>query len=174
MGPIDIPYTKVKIKRERLTGEMGEGIDAYLFSAYAFLNRPLFFTAHTEDGAIYSGLTVKDFGEYGINHELLQPWGCLGERLTAIRHDYLKDYDIRVLKPLEASGTYVMSFMFMPQGHFEEDPEQMKTMHMIALPFGQFCLMPNNYIVAKDKHFTNDGDGWKKYQRSSNYELAGG
>jgi hypothetical protein len=179
---IDIPYTKVFIHKTRLTGlqeHNGQTTEAYLFSAYAFLNRPLFFTAHTVDGAIFSGLTVDDFvldKTVGPGYALdgLQPWGCLGERIVCVQHSYLKDYQLTTLKPFKESGRYLMTFMFMPQGHFEEDPEQMKTMTMIALDCGQICLMPNNYFLAKDDHFTNDNEEWKLYRRSSIYKYGVG
>ncbi len=106
-----------------------------------------------------------------IADELLDPWGCLGERVTVTEHQYLKNYEVGT--KLCVSGRYLMTFDWLPQGHLEEDPEQQKSMNLLALENGRFALLPNNKCLFLDAHFTGERE-WPRYRRNTEYWRANG
>lgn len=176
-GIIDIPFTKAFVKNSFLFKNENDYqlTPCYLFAATPLLNRPLLFTIHTEHGALFSRVPLKHLFHKPVdahyNNELLEPWGSLGERLSVLQHRYLKDYSVKTKTVGDAR--YLMTFSWLPTGAFEEDPEQSKDLHLLALENGQFALLPNNSCLFLDKHFTEECD-WPKYKRNSEYFWANG
>lgn len=166
MITIDIPYIHCYVRGE-FVSEQTEPIECYIFAATAILNRPLLFTCHTISGAVYSRLPVEAFISRKDAGKLdnLAPWGCIGNYMSVVEHQYLKDYEVTVPN-LNTSGRYLMTFDQF-NGGFSEDPEQHKTMNFIELETGQYALMPNNYCIFNDSHFTRDDD--IKYKRQISY-----
>lgn len=174
MGIIDIPFTRAFVANELILGSEG-WTPCYLFAVTPLLNRPLFFTIHTEHGAVFSRVPLK-FLRHNVNPPRgalpeEEPWGSLGERVSVIQHAYLKDYEVQT--KMGASGRYLMTFDFLPGGHFEEDPEQQKSMNLLALTGGSFALLPNNECLFLDKHFTGKQE-WPRYKRNQEYFWANG
>lgn len=180
-GVIDIPYIKCFVSNSLIKGKDGF-TEAYAFAVKSFLNRPLLFTVHTVDGAVYSDIPLlylshdPSTGIEYIPAEERDPWGCLGERISVSKFSYLKDYRplyIGNKKPKNpVSGRYLMSFSWLPDGGFSEDPEQAKMMHLVALEDGWFALWPNNYLHWPDKHFATKP--LEKYQRNLLYWESNG
>lgn len=178
-GICDLPYLKCFVRSEFLYAGDCEGDleSAYAFSVTAFVNRPLLFTVHLDSGALFSGLPIWALvsadvkaNAIALPEEDLQPWGCLGERVSVIQHKYLRDYEgLCKIKTREILGAYVATFVFLPDGGFEEDPSQSKTMNLMALRSGQFALLPNNMILFRDKHFTGRVEKWPKYRRNETH-----
>lgn len=175
---IDIPYIHLYIRKEFLDGEsVGQYVEAYVFSATAIINRPLLFTVHTEDGAVFSrlpihALTTKPCStEYTL--EDLMPWGCVGNKVQAIQHAYLKDYKVKVIiQDKFVNGTYKFTIDQF-DGGFSEDPEQHKTMNIIELDSGELCAMPNNKCLFKDTFFAEGQDTVPRYKRQTKYWSVG-
>jgi hypothetical protein len=178
-----MPYIKASIQNSFLFKDEAnkELTECYIIGAHAFLNRPLLFTCHLSTGALFSGVPINHLSHSNNNIyarvlglAALQPWGCLGDNLGVVRLDYLKDYDcLCKIEDDQIFGRYLCTFFFKEGGHLEEDPEQMKTMNMIALENGQFALLPNNRILFTDSHFTEVRE-FPKYKRNTEYFLAGG
>lgn len=171
MGIIDIPFTRALVSNQLILGEPG-WTPCYLFAATPLLNRPLLFTLHTVHGAVYSRVPLSHLAHEEPTGEHLEPWGSLGERMTVIQHAYLKDYWVRTKQGPE--GRYLMTFDWLPQGHFEEDPEQQKSMNLLALENGRFALLPNNMCLFQDAHFTGLSGEWPRYRRNTEYFLDNG
>lgn len=149
-------------------------IEAYAFAVTILESRPLLFTVHTIDGAIYSRLplaalvTKKIFSEDLTEFEV-DVWGSISNKATVIQHKYLKDYDVQVKingKTLE--GTYFLT-IDPEEGGFAQDPEQHKTNNIVLLDNGQICSVPNNMCLFLDKHFVHKQVDLSKYKRNSRY-----
>jgi len=97
--------------------------------------------AHVSDKALF------------INNPL-DMWGAISSQAQAVKHKYLKDYEVYVnFTDKVVKGTYQFTIDYFEDG-FSEDPEQHKTSNIIFLDSGYICAVPNNYCLFKDKHFT--------------------
>lgn len=182
VGLCNIPYIHAEVRADFLHGgdpkKKREWVECYIFAATALENRPLLFTIHTVHGAIFSRLPVWAFRTKPMGSEWdprengrLQPWACLGERLTVVEHRYLKDYEA-FCRALQIHGRYRMTFDFLPSGGLEEDPGQHKTMNLIELNNGQLALLPNNECEFHDKHFAEITDEPSAYKRNKTYFMT--
>lgn len=159
---INVPIQKAYIKSEfisdsKVTGKLIEG---YVIAVRAIKSRPLLFTVHLENGAVYSGLPVSAICSSGfvIDQELpleaYQPWSCLESPANAVMLDYLKDYTVKVPRLGDwAVGRYLYTIDYSGEG-LAQDPEQHKCHNIIAIKAGTWVAMPNNYCVFEDSHFT--------------------
>lgn len=184
-GLIDLPaFVKCEVNGKYLYGPENNSrkvwVEAYAFAVTALRNRPLLFTVHTVHGAVFSRIPIEALRWRKcpnwldeLRDHMLQPWSCLGERIVAIQHQYLKDYELHYIKPA-VDGRYLFTLDFLPDGHFTEDPEQHKTMSFIALETGQFALLPNNMFLARDRHFTENDKPAPPYKRNKEYFWANG
>lgn len=170
MSLIDIPRFKCYVNKSYLTNGKEIGyLEAYCFAVTCIEARPLLFTVHTVEGAIFSRLPI-----WAIYHKLpeldqlpkgkLDKWGAISSEGQAIAHQYLKDYWVETRI---GQGIYKFTIDYFGGG-FSEDPEQHKTSNIIFLDNGQICAMPNNYCIFKDEHFTDD-EIKTKYARNSKY-----
>ncbi len=168
---LDIPYLKVLIDKRVLTGSEESGfINAYLFSVTLIESRPLLFTAHLEDGAIYSRIPLKYIFHKEPEGErlLTDPWGAISSNGQVVQHRYLKDYFVECdISGFAVAGRYLFTIDYF-DGGFSEDPEQHKTSNIISLETGQLAALPNNLCRFVDDHFTESGD-LLKYKRNSVY-----
>lgn len=156
-------------------GEAGGFTEAYAYSVTGIRNRPLFFNVHTEDGALYSRLPVwalvHDIPTFWFIAPRIDPWGVIGDKFNVIEHQYLRSYEPKIPK-LETTGRYLFSLDWT-HGGFSEDPEQHKTLHLIAISNGQLGLFPNNELLFKDSHFTTN-DPMPRYKRNTNWYQPNG
>ena len=167
---IDIPRFKCFVNKLYLTNQEETGlVEAYCFAITLIESRPLLFTVHTVDGAIYSRLPLNalkwhktDFKEHPLKH--VDPWGAISSNGHAVAHSYLKDYGI---KTIFGVGTYMFTIDYF-DGGFAEDPEQHKCSHMIQMRDGYFFAFPNNMCWFLDGHFTNPIPG-TDYKRNDIY-----
>lgn len=174
---VDIPRFKCYVDSKYLSNGNKEGtVEAYCFSMTLIESRPLFFTVHTEHGAIYSRLpidaiyhkyNIKENRELFENRESLDQWGAISSNAQAIKHTYLKDYEVYVM-PLRMKGIYWCTIDYFGED-FSQDPEQTKTTNVIMLENGQVCGMPNNLCLFQDRHFTNQEDVNFPYKRNAIY-----
>lgn len=184
---LDIPRFKCWVWREFLTDGRESGLtEAYAFAVTLLESRPLFFTVHTIDGAVYSRLPIwalrhkeidlatdaeRTFEEHDLT--ILDPWGAISSHAQVIAHQYLKDYWIVAkVGASKINGRYLFTIDYS-HGGFAQDPEQHKTSNIIALKSGHFAALPNNMCLFLDRHFTEGADFPKGYRRNRTYYLLG-
>jgi hypothetical protein len=169
---LDIPRFKCYIRNEFITDGKQTGFtEAYCFAVTCIESRPLLFTIHTEDGAVYSRLplwaillTDKPTRIPNESHDI---WGAISSDAGIIEHRYLKDYTVHV-QNYDESGRYLFTIDYFTGGH-AQDPEQHKTSNIIALNSGTLIAVPNNYCKFIDRHFTNESECSIIYKRQSKY-----
>jgi hypothetical protein len=172
---LDFPRLKVRIDKSFISN--GEGFeDGYIFAVTLLENRPLLFTVHLESGAIYSRLPLKAFENKLYEHmeltetelENVDPWGAISSFGQVIKHEYLKDYAVKVRNGESfINGMYWATIDYM-EGGFAQDPEQHKTSNIILLENGQIGAYPNNHCLFVDRHFTKE-DPETQYRRNDEY-----
>lgn len=182
---INVPARKAYVLSEYLTdGKIkGKTIPCYVIAARVIKSRPILFTVHLENGAVYSGLPVNAITTeehsgklFSLQHS--QPWSCLESPANAIVIEHLKDYEVEVFSPellkenegLSATGTYLYTIDYSGEG-LAQDPEQHKCHHIIALESSNWVAMPNNYCWFKDRYFTEKETSvaLSELRRSSKY-----
>lgn len=167
---IEIPRFKGLIISEFISTAKQELIEAYIFSLTTIEARPLLFTIHTIDGALYSRIPIQAILHRlptgtQFNADYLDPWGAISSSSQAVSYNYLKDY--HVISETLGRGTYKFTIDYF-NGGFSEDPEQHKTSNIIFLDNGQIAALPNNFTLFKDRHFTTPNQLYK-YKRNKTY-----
>lgn len=168
---LDVPRLKILVDKKFLTNKKENGlIEAYLFAVTLIESRPLLFTVHTIDGAVYSRIPIDALytkkPKKILNRRYLDPWGAISSNGQVVSHQYLKDYAVQSVR-CERLGRYLFTIDYF-NGGFAEDPEEFKTSNVIALENGQICAWPNNYCLFKDEHFT-ESPVKTKYSRNKEY-----
>ena len=173
---VDLPeFIHCKVNLNPITGFKKTGFeDCYIFAVTCIPGRTPLFTAHLQSGAVFSRLPLWMF-RHGPTEDIhpfsseTVPWSCIGEKVCAVKHAYLKDYEVQVrLDSKEILGRYLMTLDYFG-GNFSEDPEQHKTHNIIELVDGTYAAVPNNYCRFLDSHYTLNGCSTKHYRRSSIY-----
>ena len=169
---VNLNVQKVKVNKFYLTnGKESCFIEAYLIGARCLAGRPILFTVHLENGAVYSGLPIEAiYGENSTEQgkhvtQDLQPWSCLESPAQYILYTHLKDYEV-FCTTLQKSGRYIGTIDYHGEG-LAQDPEQHKSHNLILPNDGQLMAMPNNYCIFNDKYFTKEMD--IKLKRNSVY-----
>lgn len=164
----ETPYT-LSYLNGGYVGIPGKWIKCYIFMVTALPNRPLLFSCHLENGAIYSRLPIDAFSPKPTDTMAsvcevsnCQLWGNLGNDIEVIKPTYLKDYEV---KSKERIGRYLFSIDYL-NGMFSEDPEQHKILHLIEFDTC-YNLLPNNELLFIDKHFTESI--YYEIKRTNNY-----
>lgn len=171
---IDIPMIHAFVRSEYTTSGQDKDLEeCYIFAATCIPSRPPLFTAHLRSGALYSRLPLEAFttSESILTKPTpeLCPWTSIGHKAQAIKHQYLKDYDVELFK-LNLKGRYLFTIDYF-DGNYSEDPEQHKTHNIIELDDGRLAAMPNNFCIFNDNHFQKK-DKLKPYSRQQKYWLA--
>lgn len=171
---LDVPRFKCFVDKRFLTNDAETGLlEAYCFSVTLIESRPLLWTVHTIDGAVYSRLPTwaiytRPDALVVDESQHLDTWGAISSNGQVIAHQYLKDYWAEVtLGGSKQEGLYKFTIDYF-DGGFSECPEQHKTSNIIFLESGQICAVPNNYCLFKDRHFVND-EVTTKYRRNTRY-----
>jgi hypothetical protein len=166
MQLLDVPYMHAKV-RGRFVGTVDD-VECYIFGLTVILNRPLLFTAHLTNGAVFSRLPLKAFYRYDTLAPPLEHsecWGAIGHHASVIQHKYLKDYRVKTAAG-DARYLYTIDFF---DGGYSEDPEQHKTANVVELFYGNYLALPNNECLFEDAHFFRKSD--LKLQRNQTYFL---
>jgi hypothetical protein len=109
-------------------------------------------------GAHWSGLPLHALSKtyyFDKKREDLMPWGCMGDDVESYHAKYLEGLECEVVKPMPCKGRHTGIIIDWADG-YSRYPEEHKPLNLIDLDGGQFGLLPNNYVLFKDKHFTND------------------
>lgn len=146
--------------------------ECYIFAVTCIPSRPPLFTIHTVNGAVFSRLPIWAFRHKEVKSSFNEescPWSCIGNKVFAIKHAYLKDYTVETTL---GNGRYLMTLDYT-EGNYSEDPEQHKTHNVIALDSGHFVAMPNNYCRFIDDHFIDKKGSIDHYRRQTRYYTTG-
>lgn len=168
---LDIPRFKCFIDCNYLTGGDLDGIEeAYCFAVTLIENRPILWTIHTINGAVYS--RIPTWAIYLCDDKLIEnlpkdldPWGAISSDGQIIKHQYLKDYEVHFQNK---TGRYLFTIDYF-DGGFSEDPEQHKTTNVIHGVDDRLYCLPNNQCVFNDRHFTTSIKNVKHYRRNEIY-----
>jgi hypothetical protein len=110
-----------------------------------------------ESGAHWSGLplhAMSSTSDFSYSPEILMPWGGMGEDIEAVYMPFLEGLEANLIKPVSEEGRHTGIIIDWKDG-YSRYPEEHKPLSLIALNTGQFALMPNNYVVYKEKHFVS-------------------
>lgn len=170
---INVPTFKVLVRNTYLTDNQVQGYtQGYLVAVRCIKSRPLLFSVHLENGALYSGLPINSLCTKNcleLDLEVAQPWSCLESPCNALIYSHLKDYDVEVsTAAISQIGRYLFTIDYQGEG-LAQDPEQHKTHNIIALESGQLVAMPNNYCLFKDEYFTDESLEPKHLRRTTAY-----
>lgn len=120
-----------------------------------------------ETGAHWSGIPLHALSttEYFFAPDLVMPWYAMGEQIIAVQLPYLEGLEAKDKHHNNGRHTGIM--IDWADG-YSRYPQEHKPLNLITLDSGPFVLMPNNYVVYKDKHFINDKrkDELTKYKRN--------
>jgi hypothetical protein len=108
-----------------------------------------------ESGANWSGLPIHALStttDFSLSAEQLMPWCGMGEEIEAISMPFLEGLESQILKPQSSFGRHTGIIIDWKDG-YSRYPQEHKPLNLIETENGQYALLPNNYVVYKDKHF---------------------
>jgi hypothetical protein len=124
-----------------------------------------------ESGANWSGLPLHALSvtdNFDEDRAVLMPWGGMGESIEAVYMPFLEGMEAEVMRPKTNYGRHTGIIIDWKDG-YSRYPDEHKPLNLVQLFSGQFCLVPNNYLVYKEKHFINPAakENLKYYFRGS-------
>ena len=165
-----LPYHfYVFVDNKYLGKDVPEGFtEGILHGVYAKTGQMMLTHVQLETGAHWSGIPL-----HGLTHKpvkdlkKVEPWGCMGEQITATLFPYLDGLVGKYMKDnLKFRHTGIIIDW---NDGFSRYPQEHKPLSLVALEQGNFGLLPNNYFKIYDKHFTQELDEvdvtLKKYKR---------
>jgi hypothetical protein len=94
-----------------------------------------------------------------------EPWGAMGEHIEAVHIHYLEGLPVRSSGRAAAfSGRHTGIVIDWADG-FSRYPAEHKPLNLIADATGGFRLLPNNYCLFTDRHFTRPSTDTRLYRR---------
>jgi hypothetical protein len=122
-----------------------------------------------ESGAHWSGLPLQALSiteDFSIPSEELMPWAGMGEDIEAVFMPFLEGLEAVVIKPFVECGRHTGIVVDWKDG-YSRYPAEHKPLNLLQIGTGQFALLPNNYVLYKEKHFVNDAakEHLKHYKR---------
>lgn len=167
----NLPYhIYVNVDNKFLGPEMPEGTTQGIWhGVYCREYQTLMAHVLLESGAHWSGLPIHAMSvhkDFSWSREQLMPWAAMGDCIDAVFLKYLEGLECQVFKPMESKGRHTGIIIDWNDG-YSRYPSEHKPLNMIQLENGQFALLPNNFVIYSDKHFTNDvsKDNLKYYRR---------
>lgn len=122
-----------------------------------------------ESGAHWSGLPLHALAsgsDFSWTEDQLMPWASMGDDVETFHAKYLEGLECDVFNPIKSPGRHTGIIIDWADG-YSRYPAEHKPLNLIELKNGQFCLMPNNFVVFRDKHFVDDAakENLKNYRR---------
>lgn len=160
----------VNVNNSFLGPNMPSGVTKAIWHAvYCRQHQTLLCHVFLESGAHWSGLPIHAMSmteDFSIPREHLMPWTAMGEHIEAFHSKYLEGLDCEVFRPFAMEGRHTGIIIDWEDG-YSRYPAEHKPLNLIELKNGQFGLLPNNFVVIKDKHFVEDSkkDFLKFYRR---------
>jgi hypothetical protein len=89
------------------------------------------------------------------------PWAGMGEEIEAVYMPFLEGLEVP-----SHCGRHTGIIIDWKDG-YSRYPAEHKPLNLIQIGSGQFALLPNNYLLYKEKHFVNDAakENLKHYKR---------
>lgn len=160
----------VNVKNEFLGPKMPAGVTRGIWhGVYAREYQTLMCHVFLESGAHWSGLplhAISTTDDFSVSREHLMPWASMGEDTETWHAHYLAGLSCEIRKPFEAKGRHTGIIVDWADG-YSRYPEEHKPLNLISLNSGQFALLPNNYAIYNDGHFSNASarENLKNYRR---------
>lgn len=122
-----------------------------------------------ETGAHWTGLPLQALsatGKFPFTQQELMPWGGMGDEMEAVWMPFLEGMEAVSLRGIEDTGRHTGIVVDWKDGYSRYAQEH-KPLSLIALETGQFALLPNNYVMWRDKHFVQEGkrEETRRYRR---------
>lgn len=160
MRHTDLPYHMyVNVDNRFLGPNMPEGTTPAIWHAvYCRPGQLLMAHVLLESGAHWSGLplhAMSTSGAFAREPEELMPWYAMGDSIEATKLAYLEGLPCRTRLPFEEEARHTGIMIDWTDG-FSRYPQEHKPLNLIELESGQFALLPNNFLVFRDKHFTRE------------------
>lgn len=148
----------VNVKNSFLGPSMPEGVTrAVWHGVYCREYQVLACHVLLESGAHWSGLPLHAISftdNFSYGPETLMPWGGMGEDIEAVYMPFLEGLEANLIKPVYEEGRHTGIIIDWKDG-YSRYPQEHKPLSLIALETGQFALVPNNYVVYREKHFVS-------------------
>ena len=149
----------VNVNNKFLGPNMPEGVTPAIWhSSYCREYQTLMCHVFLESGAHWSGLplhAVSTTLDFSLEREQLMPWAAMGDDMDVFHAKYLEGLECETIKPIKSFGRHT-GMMFDWVDGYSRYPSEHKPLNLIELKNGQFTLLPNNFVLYKDKHFTNE------------------
>ncbi len=163
-------HVYVNVNNSFLGPSMPSGVTKAIWHAvYSREYQTLMCHVFLESGAHWSGLPIHAMStteDFSIPREHLMPWTAMGEHIETFHSKYLEGLDCEVFRPFVMEGRHTGIIIDWEDG-YSRYPAEHKPLNLIELKNGQFGLLPNNFVVIKDKHFVENSkkDFLKFYRR---------
>jgi len=149
----------VNVENKHLGPQMPAGVTRGIWHGiYARENQTLMCHVLLESGANWSGLPIHAIStteNFDVCNSLLMPWASMGENLDVWHSKYLEGLSCNTLKDFKSAGRHTGIVVDWSDG-YSRYPEEHKPLNLLHLQNGQFALLPNNFVIYKDAHFTNE------------------
>lgn len=155
----NLPYhLYVHVSNAALGPAMPPGYTRAIWHAvYARPGQLLLAQCLLETGAHWCGIPlhmISTSSGFGASAPEREPWGAMGERVQAIHAHYLEGLPV-TMRSTRDLGRHTGIVIDYEDG-FSRYPHEHKPLNLVNLDNGQFALLPNNYLLFADKHFTGD------------------
>jgi hypothetical protein len=148
----------IYVDNKELGPDMPEGMTkGILHGIYGREGQALLGHVLLESGAHWSGIPLANMWltdtptvKYSLKD--LQPWGCMGKELSVSKLPYLEGLRCNP-RFLDVEGRHTGIIIDFFDG-FSIHPQEHKPLSLIALDNGQLAMLPNNYYILSDPHFT--------------------
>ena len=162
----------VQIPNALLGPKMPEGTTrGLLHGIYGREGQALLTHVLLDTGANWSGiplhlLRTEDAVGPQLDQVILAPWGCMGRDIKVSQLEYLEGLPVELrLHPQRGRHTGIIVDW---DDAFAKHPQEHKPLSLLIVDGGHFALLPNNYFIISDKHFTTGKrELTKNYYRGS-------
>jgi len=147
----------VNVNNEFLGPQMPRGSTKGIWHAvYSKEYQTLLCHVFLESGAHWSGLPLHAMStkeDWSLTGEQLMPWTSMGDHIETFYAKYMEGLECEVFNPFTMNGRHTGLIVDWEDG-YSRYPSEHKPLNLVELRNGQFALLPNNFLLFKDKHFT--------------------
>lgn len=160
----------VKVRNKFLGPSMPDGTTLGIWhGVYSRPGQILMCHVMLESGAHWTGLPIHAIStqdSFSYSEGQLMPWAAMGDDLEIFHSKYLEGLECAVFRPIQVPGRHTGVLVDWSDG-YSRYPAEHKPLNLIELSNGQFALVPNNFVLFKDKHFIDESarENLKHYRR---------
>lgn len=169
---IELPHHfYVNVNNYFLGPTMSSGVTKGIWwGCYSRMGQVIMCHVLLESGAHWSGIPIQqistsdDFSKTGND---LMPWAAMGDDMDLIHNKYLEGLKVNTIQPFIGEGRHTGVIIDYKDG-YSRYPQEHKPLNLISLSSGQFALLPNNFVIIEDLHFTDNAakENLKHYKRN--------